>query len=138
MSHLEGQRLQGQTLQGRLPRVIQRAIARELKRLYRRWRLFRRRKSFGGVVVSGGLEDAHSLYRKNMLVLMSNNNTPKWLRFDCPCRCGAIVALNLMAKHSPRWSITHESDGTLTVSPSIDAKSCGSHYWIRRSRVEWV
>lgn len=73
-----------------------------------------------------------------MLVVIGTHDAPKWLRFACPCRCGDITALNLMSAHQPRWSINYEIDGTVTVSPSIDARRCGSHYWIRRNRVEWI
>ena len=73
-----------------------------------------------------------------MLVLAGSPERPKWLRFDCPCRCGEVLALNLMASHSPRWAAESHEDGTLSVRPSVDATRCGSHFWIRRSRIDWV
>ena len=55
-----------------------------------------------------------------------------------PTRREAEEALNLMASHHPHWTTDLHDDGTLTVHPSVDATSCGSHFWIRRSQIDWV
>lgn len=75
--------------------------------------------------------------RRGHLVLLEAASRPKWLYFMCPCRCCAIISLNLMTSHSPHWSVAIEADGTVTVWPSIFSTTCGSHFWIRRNRVEW-
>jgi hypothetical protein len=43
-----------------------------------------------------------------------------------------------MRSHSPHWVCEQHDDGTLTVHPSVDATTCGSHFWIRRSVIHWV
>jgi len=72
------------------------------------------------------------------LVVIADGARLKWLRFRCPCGCGDTIALNLMRSHSPHWDIEEHGDGTLSVRPSVDATSCGSHFWLRRSHVAWA
>ena len=98
----------------------------------------RRKTSFRGVTYVSSMDAADKPTSKGRLVVVGPKGRPKWLRFLCPCGCGEVVALNLMASHSPKWAIRDEGDGTLSVSPSADSTTCGSHYWIRRSRIHWV
>lgn len=98
----------------------------------------RRKTAFRGVTYVSSMEAADRHVRKSRLVVIGSKERPKWLRFLCPCGCGEVVALNLMTSHSPRWAIREDAKGTLSVSPSADSMTCGSHYWIRRSRVHWV
>ena len=98
----------------------------------------RRATEFAGVVfVESGVDPAPHI-RKRRLVLVGSQERAKWLRFLCPCGCGQIMALNLMRSHSPHWDVTDHGDGTVSVTPSVHATKCGSHYWLRRNRVDWV
>jgi hypothetical protein len=72
------------------------------------------------------------------LVLVGPATKPKWLRMACPCRCGDIIALNLMTSHYPHWTAQLHEDGTLTALPSVDSTKCGSHFWIKRNNIQWV
>ena len=102
------------------------------------WRRCRRRHRFEGLVrLDTGAEQGAAI-RAQKLVLVGSEEKPKWLRFACPCRCGDVLALNLMASHSPRWNVEIHPDQTVTVNPSVDATKCGSHFWIRKSGIEWV
>jgi hypothetical protein len=109
------------------------------------WRLFaflglRRGRSdgFRGVAVVDSAADPRREIGRGKLVLIGSAERPKWLRFRCPCGCGGTVSLNLMGSHTPRWTFEQHPDNTLSVRPSVDATACGSHYWIRGSRVVWV
>lgn len=109
------------------------------------WRWFsskfrrdRRGRDFAGVAWVGPGEDPGPEIKRRKLVLIGTPVKPKWLRFACPCHCGAVIALNLMKGHWPSWSIEPHGDGTLTLHPSVDVTSCGSHFWVRRSRIQWV
>lgn len=105
----------------------------------RSWlRRLRRRRRFNGVVSLDSGADPASALRAHDLVLVGPEEKPKWLRFACPCRCGEVLGLNLMPSHSPRWTVEVHPDGTVTVNPSVDATKCGSHFWIRKSRIDWV
>jgi hypothetical protein len=61
----------------------------------------------------------------------------KWLILKCPCGCGQEIALNLMSSHLPRWRVDIGSPQRFSVHPSVDATSCGAHFWVRDGRVSW-
>lgn len=54
----------------------------------------------------------------------------------CVCGCGNEVVTPI----SPTdWQLTHDDDGTITLTPSIlNRFACGSHYWIRSNQIEWA
>jgi hypothetical protein len=102
------------------------------------WRRPKRRSAFAGTVQLESSVDPGPELKAKKLVLIGPKEKPKWLRFECPCACGDVIALNLMASHYPRWSVEIHKDGTVSVMPSVDAKTCGSHFWIRHNKVRWV
>lgn len=56
----------------------------------------------------------------------------------CPCRCGECIQLNLLPDARPRWQVTVHDDGTATLWPSVwRVRGCRSHFFVRRSTVEW-
>lgn len=75
--------------------------------------------------------------RTGVAALVCKGGSEKWLLMRCPCGCGQQIALNLMQSHSPRWSISVQSANRFSVHPSIDATSCGAHFWIRDGLVIW-
>lgn len=102
------------------------------------WRRRKPRKAFAGAVQLESSVDPGPHLKAGKLVLVGPKEKPKWLRFQCPCGCGDVIALNLMASHYPRWTVEIHEDGTLSAMPSIDATTCGSHFWIRRNQIRWV
>lgn len=102
------------------------------------WVRQHRRTSFSSVAVCASNEDPSAEIKADKLVLIGPAEKPKWLRFACPCRCGEVLSLNLMESYDPRWGIKVNDDGTLDVSPSVDARVCGSHFWIRGNQIDWV
>jgi len=69
--------------------------------------------------------------------LVGSGNKHKWLLMKCPCGCGQQIALNLMQSHSPRWRVSMRSPNSFSVHPSVDATSCGAHFWLRDGHVIW-
>jgi hypothetical protein len=63
---------------------------------------------------------------------------PKWAMFQCPCRCGQTIELNLMSSQRPFWQIGLPSEAQLTLHPSVNSTSCGAHFWIREGRLTWA
>ena len=64
---------------------------------------------------------------------------PKWAVLACPCRCGERINVNLMSSRQPFWTLSGNDDA-LTLRPSLwmpEAK-CGSHFFVRDSKIEWV
>jgi hypothetical protein len=72
------------------------------------------------------------------VVLVRQWRTAKWLAFDCPCRGGHRVLLNLESSRWPHWRLL--DNRSLTLSPSIDERTAMGrcHYFIVRGRVVWV
>jgi hypothetical protein len=57
----------------------------------------------------------------------------------CPCGCGRVLHMNLLPDDRPCWHLTQHRDGTATLYPSVwRQRDCGSHFWFRRGRVQWV
>ncbi len=71
-------------------------------------------------------------------VLVGSRSHPKWLAFDCPCRGGHRVMLNVDSSRSPHWSMS--VDGLLTIGPSVDTRDSARrcHFFIRNGRLAWV
>lgn len=107
-----------------------------LSRVLLKWRRWRRR-SFRGVVSVESDRDPRPLIQARYLVLIGPTEQPKWARFSCPCGCGETLALNLMRSLSPRWEVRRSEDGRADVFPSVHSLPCNSHFWIRKSQVEW-
>lgn len=64
---------------------------------------------------------------------------PKWAILRCPCGCGERLGINLMGSCRPTWRI-RVTTGRVTLSPSVwvSEDRCGSHFWIRNNRIQWV
>src|SRR5690349_726006 len=64
---------------------------------------------------------------------------PKWAVLACPCKCGDRIDVNLMERRHPSWRLQTDG-GKVTLHPSLwmPKEKCGSHFWIRGNRVEWV
>lgn len=77
---------------------------------------------------------------RNAAVLVGTQMKKKWIAFDCPCRNGHRVMLNLDDSRTPYWQLIGASFGQLSIAPSVDfhdgARRC--HYFIRNSRVIWT
>lgn len=75
---------------------------------------------------------------RNAAVLVGSMSMPKWLVFDCPCRSGHRVMLNLDRARYPHWRLGKSKK--LTVAPSVDWNGSGRscHYYIRGGRVSWA
>jgi hypothetical protein len=93
---------------------------------------------FAGVEVLAGRANAEARARTGHAVLVGQARHLKWLTFACPCGCGAILDLNLMRTHTPCWRVTRHRDRTISAMPSVWTTTCGSHFWIVRSRIRWV
>ena len=56
----------------------------------------------------------------------------------CPCGCGYIIELPIIEEAKPRWDISLNSKGKITLHPSVFLKrGCKSHFWIKSGRIIW-
>lgn len=75
--------------------------------------------------------------RLGVAALVRGSRGYKWLLFCCPCGCHQQIALNLMQSHTPHWVVDIKSPDCFTLHPSVDATSCGAHFWLRNGTVSW-
>ncbi|WP_410052902.1 DUF6527 family protein [Bradyrhizobium sp. SZCCHNS1049] len=76
---------------------------------------------------------------RSTAVVVGDISRRKWIAFDCPCRSGHRIMLNLDRDRSPFWQLS-TVDGPLSLSPSVNyydgRRRC--HYFIRDGKVDWV
>jgi Family of unknown function (DUF6527) len=96
---------------------------------WRRWRI--------GLTVEAADEVPDELPPR-VAVLVGSLEKPKWLAFDCPCREGHRIMVNLDAHNRPYWRATGKE--RLSLWPSIDAwrgkKRC--HYVVKDGKIFWT
>jgi len=90
------------------------------------------------VAIVDSAVDVPELLPRNGAVVVGRVDNPKWLAFDCPCRTGHRILLNMDRGRWPVWSF--KPSNRLTISPSVDyhdkTKRC--HYFIRNGRIDWA
>ncbi len=71
-------------------------------------------------------------------VLVGTAARPTWIAFDCPCRAGHRLMVNLDPHRRPAWRIV--SMKPLTIRPSIDDVSAERrcHFVVRGGRIVWA
>ena len=115
-------------------------LAERLRHLWRRasgW-LVPRPWRLAGIVAECDEVPERIPMRRAFLVGVSSHW--KWLVFDCPCRTGHRIMLNLDPGRRPSWTVRLTRRRRITVAPSIDYsgqhRSC--HYFIRDGRLVWA
>lgn len=75
---------------------------------------------------------------KHRLYIVEESGYRERAALLCPCGCGHILYLNLLADERPCWRITLTAGGLASLHPSVWRKTgCNSHFWLRRGRVHW-
>ena len=70
--------------------------------------------------------------------VVSAKKQPKWVLFQCPCGCGAIVTLSLQKTHTPHWRLRKGRAHRPSLQPSIWRDiGCMSHFWVYDGRIYW-
>ena len=71
------------------------------------------------------------------VILVSASGRQTWAVFDCPCRAGHRLMVNLDQARNPYWRI--QSFNPLSIYPSIDditaERRC--HFMLCRGRIRW-
>jgi hypothetical protein len=101
------------------------------------WRNVRRRQRIDHIVHVESMQDVPKKL-KGMLYIVGKPR-PKWAIMACPCRCGERIDINLMESRQPSWRLTSD-DVKVSLHPSLwmPNEKCGSHFWIRQNRIDWV
>lgn len=96
---------------------------------WRRWRIV------GHVEAADEVPD--HLPRKGA-VLVGQQERPRWIAFDCPCRHGHRLLVNLDNTRRPAWRL--ESLKPLSIRPSIDnvttERRC--HFSVLNGKITWA
>jgi hypothetical protein len=95
-------------------------------------------RSWRIVVTVNAADEIPKKLPRNAVVLVASGGVQKWLAFDCPCRTGHRVMLNLDHSRYPHWKFN--GGKKLTISPSVDWNGGGRtcHYFIRAGRIVWA
>lgn len=96
----------------------------------RRWRIS---------MIVGEADEVPAILPRNNAVLVGTAKT-KWIVFDCPCRTGHRIMLNVDDEKKPYWRFTESKNGRLTIYPSILYRShlgrC--HFFIQSGKTLWT
>lgn len=102
---------------------------RSLPLPWRRWRV---------VAQVQAVDEVPDRLAYGTVVLVGVAEKLAWAIFDCPCRTGHRLMLNLDYVRRPIWTI--ESRKPLSIYPSIDdstdERRC--HFFVRHGRVRWA
>jgi hypothetical protein len=71
-------------------------------------------------------------------VLVGSSAQPTWIAFDCPCRTGHRLMVNLDSRRRPAWHI--DTARRLTIRPSVDniTQDRRCHFFIRGGKIVWA
>lgn len=96
----------------------------------RRWRIS---------MTVGEADEVPAVLPHNNAVLVGTTKT-KWIVFDCPCRTGHRIMLNVDDAKKPYWRFNVSANGRLTIYPSIFYRShlgqC--HFFIQSGKTLWT
>jgi len=75
---------------------------------------------------------------RHQLVVVGDEQLPKWAIFECPCGRGHRLEVNLSPRVRPYWKIRLDPRGP-SLKPSIDSVApYRCHFWLRDGRVQWT
>ena len=87
------------------------------------------------VIAQGDLPET---LKRRTLYIVEEDGFEEQAAMLCPCGCGRVLHMNLLTDERPCWRVTRHDDSTATLHPSVwRKKDCGSHFWIKRGRIEW-
>lgn len=56
----------------------------------------------------------------------------------CPCGCGERLEMMLLNEVKPRWDISVDLRGRISLHPSIWVREgCRSHFWVKAGKIVW-
>lgn len=101
------------------------------------WRGLRRRRRIARIVHVDSMSEAPRRLRGDLYIV--SGSKPKWVVLECPCRCGDRIDVNLMESREPSWELRMDRQ-EVSLHPSLwmPREKCGSHFWIRHNRIDWI
>jgi hypothetical protein len=99
------------------------------------WRqLFHRKRPLKTVRV----EELPDALDANSVYIVGEGDYLWFVALLCPCGCGESLHMNLLPENRPRWELTENKEGNVTLHPSVwRKKGCHSHFFLRRGLIKW-
>jgi hypothetical protein len=73
-----------------------------------------------------------------LLYVTTAGELPAFGFMRCPCGCGEILHLRFAGERRPRWRVSADAQGRVSVTPSVwRSTGCKSHFVLTRGRVHW-
>ncbi len=87
-----------------------------------------------GIVV----DDLPVNLRKHRVYLIGEDGQLWQVAMLCPCGCSSVIQLCVLPDSRPGWAVTMNSDGTVSLCPSVwRTTGCRSHFFLRGGRIDW-
>ena len=84
------------------------------------------------------VSDLPEILDSKLVYLVGENEYLWYAAFCCPCGCGETIQLSCLPDARPRWKVSVEEDGSVSLHPSVwRVKGCKSHFFLRRGLVAW-
>lgn len=81
-------------------------------------------------------EDLPAKMTRRTLYIVEEDGYAEQAAILCPCGRDHILHLNLLPDDRPLWKVTHHSDETVSLHPSVwRKKDCRSHFWFRKGHI---
>ena len=72
------------------------------------------------------------------LVLARDGDEDWAVGLRCPCGCGQRLEMMLLKEVRPRWNLSFDRTGHVSLHPSVWLQQgCRSHFWVRAGRIVW-
>jgi hypothetical protein len=72
-------------------------------------------------------------------LVMARDGDEDWaVGLRCPCGCGQRLEMILLKAVKPRWDVSVDPRGHVSLHPSVWLREgCKSHFWVRSGKVIW-
>lgn len=72
-------------------------------------------------------------------LVMARDDGDDWsVGMRCPCGCGQRLEMMVLKEVKPRWDVSMDSHGYVSLHPSVWLREgCRSHFWIRSGKIVW-
>jgi hypothetical protein len=109
-----------------------------LKKVTEWWRKIQRKHAFKRVLIIESMTELPARLNSNLYIVRRGGHDRRAV-FNCPCKCGRRIDLNLVKAGGPQWIFRLEKCKA-TIEPSVWLleERCQSHFFIRENNVEWV
>jgi hypothetical protein len=72
------------------------------------------------------------------LVLARDDGDDWSVGMRCPCGCGQRLEMMLLKEVKPRWDVSVDPRGRISLHPSVWLREgCKSHFWVRAGKIVW-